>query len=73
MVLYSGEGENIGTSRVVVELLELVVILLFCFFDTPSKICTGLCYPCLSQYRINWENPEYASKDKEGVANRYPL
>jgi len=27
--LYSGEGENIGTCRGVVELLELVVILLF--------------------------------------------
>ena len=27
--VYSGEGENIGTRRGVVELLELVVILLF--------------------------------------------
>ena len=27
--LYSGEGENIGTRRGAVELLELVVILLF--------------------------------------------
>ena len=28
-LLYSGEGENFGTCRGVVELLELVVILLF--------------------------------------------
>ena len=35
---YSGEGENIGTSRGMVELLESVVILLFWFFDTPSKV-----------------------------------
>ena len=48
---YSGEGENIGTRRGVVKLLELVVILLFWFFDTPVMvICTGLCHPCLSQY-----------------------
>ena len=24
------------------------------------------------EYRKNWENPEYASKGKQGVANRYP-
>ena len=35
---YSGEGENIGTRKGVVELLELVVILLFWFFHTPVKI-----------------------------------
>ena len=29
LVFYSGEGENIGTRRGVVELLELIVILLF--------------------------------------------
>jgi len=29
VAVYSGEGENIGTCRGVVELLELVVILLF--------------------------------------------
>ena len=31
-------GGNIGTSKGVVELLELVAILLFWFFDTPSKV-----------------------------------
>ena len=35
---YASEGENIGTSRGMMELLELVVILLFWFFDTPSKV-----------------------------------
>ena len=47
---YSGEGENIGTCKGVVELLELVVILLFRVSDTPVKvICTGLATPaCLN-------------------------
>ena len=47
---YLDEGETIEISSGVVELLELVAILLFWFFDTPSKIGTGLFYPCLSQY-----------------------
>jgi len=42
----------------------------------PAKEVRGNGTPVVSmtlRYRINWENPEYASKDKEGVANRYPL
>jgi len=67
---------------VVFDWLDLALVRDFCqrmvllYLDTSTvpKSYDGVRRSAVGvQYRINWENPEYASKDKEGVANRYPL